>query len=667
MTLRRRRRKAAPPPPLPIRHTPSLQESPAPRRASAERPFPTSALSFSTTCLTQDWADTRRASTDEDDHFLLQHNRPHMSLSNCELNDSSDDVFADCSTPSDRVIYINLPSPRTNLRRTTTNNNTIIINNKNNKNKRGREHGRTRREHDRRGMTAGKSVDSLVSFDDVKNRSHSSSTIEDLVQWTVSDSKEGAGRYARDLQFHRDRTPNGCLGGELRRQSSTSTLVGDCGSHQGSMESLNGPVGVRTNGHGASSVTPIRRLVERNLLKNHQDFYVSHRPETASPSTVSLGSFGVYDGATSSSSSSSSPVTSGKRRLITKLHLLKDENGLGIHIAGGKGSKKGDIGIFVAAITEGGPAFRDGRLKRGDELLMINGQSLVGLTHQEAVDSLRSAPSLVQLVVASKLRKSASIASTPLPSSPRIKSPPPVLEKKKIASIPQVQAQTPCGTVMKWEDIAEKFHEADLQHSRNRPHISNGLVHSKFGPPQTVCVQKGAKRKGLGFTIVGGVDSGRGNMGIFVRRIFPSGAIADDGNMKEGDEILQLNGESLQGLTHKQVIAMFRSLRQGPVTLVFRSRRASATPSPCHSPSPSPDGSPVSTPSHSPYHTPQNSISDCPASAESSSSSGTSNKHHPRGTSPPPIPIQRTSPMCGSGLFRSHQHLALSKEGGKNS
>ena len=49
-----------------------------------------------------------------------------------------------------------------------------------------------------------------------------------------------------------------------------------------------------------------------------------------------------------------------QRRLITKLHLLKDENGLGIHIAGGKGSKKGDIGIFVAGITENGAVFRFG-------------------------------------------------------------------------------------------------------------------------------------------------------------------------------------------------------------------------------------------------------------------------------------------------------------------
>ena len=48
---------------------------------------------------------------------------------------------------------------------------------------------------------------------------------------------------------------------------------------------------------------------------------------------------------------------------------------------------------------------RDGRLKRGDELLMINGKSLIGLSHSEAVDVLRSSPKLVQIVVASKVSK----------------------------------------------------------------------------------------------------------------------------------------------------------------------------------------------------------------------------------------------------------------------
>ena len=87
------------------------------------------------------------------------------------------------------------------------------------------------------------------------------------------------------------------------------------------MESLGspGPVWSRVNGHGSSSVTPIRRLVERNLLKSHQESRAGQqRPETTSPATVSLGSYGGgQDGAASSSSSSSSPVASGRVSLLS--------------------------------------------------------------------------------------------------------------------------------------------------------------------------------------------------------------------------------------------------------------------------------------------------------------------------------------------------------------
>ncbi len=46
--------------------------------------------------------------------------------------------------------------------------------------------------------------------------------------------------------------------------------------------------------------------------------------------------------------------------------------------------------------------YRDSRLKPGDELLMVDGRSLVGLTHAEAVEVLKSTQRLVQLVVATE-------------------------------------------------------------------------------------------------------------------------------------------------------------------------------------------------------------------------------------------------------------------------
>lgn len=83
----------------------------------------------------------------------------------------------------------------------------------------------------------------------------------------------------------------------------------------------------------------------------------------------------------------------------------------------------------------------------------------------------------------------------------------------------------------------------------------------------TVVFEKGPGRKTLGFTIVGGSDSPRGALGIFVKRILESGQAAECGNLFEGDEILAINGTVCHDLAHQDAVKTFKSVRQGKIVL----------------------------------------------------------------------------------------------------
>ncbi|XP_063466301.1 tyrosine-protein phosphatase non-receptor type 13 isoform X12 [Symphalangus syndactylus] len=219
---------------------------------------------------------------------------------------------------------------------------------------------------------------------------------------------------------------------------------------------------------------------------------------------------------------SSSPPKPGD---IFEVELAKNDNSLGISVTGGVNTSVRHGGIYVKAVIPQGAAESDGRIHKGDRVLAVNGVSLEGATHKQAVETLRNTGQVVHLL----LEKG---------QSPTSKEHVPVTPQCTLSD-QNVQGQGP-EKVKKTTQIKD---------------------YSFVTEENTFEVKLFKNSSGLGFSFSreDNLIPEQINASIVrVKKLFPGQPAAESGKIDVGDVILKVNGASLKGLSQQEVISALR-------------------------------------------------------------------------------------------------------------
>ncbi|XP_022660827.1 multiple PDZ domain protein-like isoform X1 [Varroa destructor] len=256
---------------------------------------------------------------------------------------------------------------------------------------------------------------------------------------------------------------------------------------------------------------------------------------------------------------------------IRNIVVRKGSCRLGLMIIEGRHPDAGQ-GIFVSDIQEGSPAHQAG-LAIGDMILSVNQHDLVGADYERAVQILKSNEGTVQFTIAKPSRDPVNLSvikrkASSFEGGPQGQQPPygkQATTRKSMGPFSRKSA-SPTAEIPHSPSMQSQLAYTPL--SRSSCNAPRSTVSESIVAGEETIIEIARDKIGLGLSVVGGADTPLG--AIVVHEILEHGAAHQDGRLRVGDQIVELNGIDLSTASHEQAINALRQVSSPVRMVVYR-------------------------------------------------------------------------------------------------